>query len=403
MAYRKIYKIISIILVLTMFNLPVFASGADNVDDLSIAVINEEETDNSDSSLPVVVNAPSAILIEQTTGKVILEKNADQKIAPASITKVMSMLLIMEALESGKISLDDKVSCSEHAMSMGGSQIWLEPGEEFTVHELLKAVAIGSANDATVALAEHIAGSEEAFVDMMNKRAGELSMTSTTFHNASGLDAEGHITSARDVAIMSMELLKHKKISEYSTIWMDSLRDGKTALVNTNRLIRFYKGATGLKTGTTDDAGHCLSASATRNGLSLVAVVMGAKTTDDRFNSARNLLDFGFSNYTLITPEPVNSQLAPVKVILGTKDEVQVRCDTPESIIAPKGAERDLTQTVEIAEDVKAPVYEGQTLGKVTVKIGDEVCGEYLIKSCEEIPKLTFFKAFYLLISSFSS
>jgi len=242
------------------------------------------------------IPAKSAILMDQQSGRVLFEQNADEPVAPASITKIMTLLLVIEALEEGKISLEDKVVTSELAASMGGSQIWLEPGEEMTVDELLRAVAIASANDASVALAEHVAGSEPAFIERMNKRAAQLGMQNTRFLNCTGLDEEGHVTTARDVAIVSRELISHPMIIEYSTIWMDELRNGETQLVNTNKLVRFYPGATGLKTGTTSIAGSCLSATATRDGLSLVAVVMGAPNSDSRFAAARGLLDYGFAN-----------------------------------------------------------------------------------------------------------
>ncbi|MGN1320098.1 MAG: D-alanyl-D-alanine carboxypeptidase family protein, partial [Acutalibacteraceae bacterium] len=243
------------------------------------------------------IKAKSAILMEVNTGEILYEMNADEQMPPASITKIMSLLLVMEAVDRGELSLEDVITASEHACSMGGSQIWLEPGESMTVDDLLKAAVIASANDATVALGEQIAGSEEGFVSMMNERASQLGMTNTKFINATGLDADGHISTAHDVAIMSAELIKHDLIKNYSTVWMDTLRDGESELVNTNKLVRFYEGTTGLKTGTTSGAGYCLSATAERNGLSLVAVIMAGETSADRFNGAKKLLDYGFANY----------------------------------------------------------------------------------------------------------
>ena len=260
------------------------------------------------------IAAKSVILMECSTGKVLYENNADESLSPASITKIMTMLLIAEYLDNGNLLLTDKVTASEHAVSMGGSQIWLEVGEQMTVEELLKAVAVGSANDASVALAEHIAGSEEGFVGMMNEKAQTLNMTNTVFKNACGLDEDGHITSARDVAIMSCELLKHDIIKQFTTIWMDSLRDGSTELVNTNKLVRFYSGATGLKTGTTDNAGCCLSASAKRDGMEIVAVVMNAESSNERFTGAKKLLDYGFANWCLSKPEFDESSIKSIKI-----------------------------------------------------------------------------------------
>ena len=346
-----------------------------------------------DSSIP----CESAILIEQTTGQIFFEKNADQRMAPASITKVMTLLLVMEALDSGKIKLTGMVTCSPHANSMGGTQIWFEVGEQMTVDELLRATAIASANDAAVALGEFIAGSEESFVQLMNQRAAELGMTNTTFKNATGLDAEGHLTTARDIAVMSAELLRHPDITKYTTIWMDSLRDGKTQLVNTNKLVRFYEGTTGLKTGTTSVAGYCLSASATRNGLSLIAVVLGAKNSDNRFGSARGLLEFGFANYAAQpVPEP-DPPLSPVKVLGGVRQEVPVEGRPPEVMILEKGAGKELKQTVEIASEVSAPVEAGQKVGTVRLmREGVLVC-EYDVVAADSVEKMTLFSAFDIL------
>ena len=346
-----------------------------------------------DSSIP----CESAILIEQTTGQIFFEKNADQRMAPASITKVMTLLLVMEALDSGKIKLTDMVTCSPHANSMGGTQIWFEVGEQMTVDELLRATAIASANDAAVALGEFIAGSEESFVQLMNQRAAELGMTNTTFKNATGLDAEGHLTTARDIAVMSAELLRHPDITKYTTIWMDSLRDGKTQLVNTNKLVRFYEGTTGLKTGTTSDAGYCLSASATRNGLSLIAVVLGAKNSDNRFGSARGLLEFGFANYAAQpVPEP-DPPLSPVKVLGGVRQEVPVEGRPPEVMILEKGAGKELKQTVEIASEVSAPVEAGQQVGTESqMRERVRVCA-YDVVAADSVEKMTLFSAFDIL------
>lgn len=340
-----------------------------------------------DSPLPV----KSAILIDQESGKVLFERNSDLQLAPASVTKIMSLLLIMEALDSGSITLQDQVTCSDTAAAYGGSQIWLEPGEQMSVNDLLKATAIASANDATVCLAEHVAGSELAFVDMMNRRAAELGMTNTVFKCAAGLDNEGHLTTARDIAVMSRELMKHKAIQSYTTTWMDSLRGGTTELVNTNRLVRFYQGATGLKTGTTSGAGSCLSATAERNGLGLVAVVMGAQTSDDRFASARALLDWGFANYIQAKLTPPS--FAPVAVTGGVVPEVAVTAAPPEGVIVPRGQAEQIDQQVELAELLEAPVLEGQEIGKVRVKVGGEQVSEYPLLAAAGVEKMTLSRA----------
>ncbi|WRS26522.1 D-alanyl-D-alanine carboxypeptidase family protein [Oscillospiraceae bacterium MB08-C2-2] len=347
-----------------------------------------------DDKLP----AKSAILLHQDTGQVLFEKNADEQLPPASITKVMTLLLVMEAIESKKISLNDMVETSEHANSMGGSQIWLKVGEKMSVDELLKAICISSANDASVALAEHVAGSEDAFVDLMNQRAAELKMDNTHFLNCSGLDEQGHLTTARDIAIMSRELMNHPLITQYSTIWMDELRGGETQLVNTNKLVRFYKGATGLKTGTTNGAGSCLSATATREGLSLVAVVMGSALSDERFASARGLLDYGFANFTTVAPPPVDDQLVPVKVLRGVNGQVSVQYSPPKPILVDKLKKDSITQEVTLVSDVEAPIEKGQTLGKVEVMVDGTVVGEYLLMAGEAVDRMTIPRAFSTLI-----
>ena len=338
-----------------------------------------------DNSLP----AKSAILIEQESGRVLFEKNADEVLPPASITKVMTLLLVMEALDEGRISIDDMVTCSEHAESMGGSQIWFKAGEQMTVDDLLKATAISSANDASVALAEMIAGSEEAFVGLMNERAQQLEMTNTHFVNATGLDAEGHVTTARDIATMSRELLRHPKITEYSSVWMSELRDGQTQLVNTNKLVRFYDGCTGLKTGTTNGAGSCLSASATRKGMSLVAVTLGSPTSAERFSAARGLLDYGFANYPRVELPPLEG-LDAVPVRHGVAQEVSVLSETPGAVIVKASDKDAIEQQAELLEDVEAPVEAGQMLGKVTVRVGESVLCEYNLVAAEGVERMTF-------------
>ncbi len=335
------------------------------------------------------LNVKSAILIEPKSGTVLYEMNADERLAPASITKIMSLLLIMEAIEKGTLTLDTVITASEHACSMGGSQIWLEPNEQMTVDELLKAVVIASANDATVALGEAIAGSEEGFIVMMNERAKELSMNETNFVNATGLDAEGHLTSAHDIAIMSAELIKHELIKNYSTVWMDSLRDGKSELVNTNRLIRFYSGAYGLKTGTTSNAGSCLSAAAERDGLNLIAVVMGSPTSNDRFNAARKLLDFGFANFSFDNISADISSVPTVRVKKGIQKEIETKADATLPVLLKKGESSKIEKEIEIAEELTAPVGEGDIIGYVHIKYDGEELGVIPITAAAECPKRT--------------
>lgn len=336
------------------------------------------------------LDCKAAILMDMSTGTVLYESNADEQLAPASVTKIMSLLLIMEAIDARKIALDDTVTCSEHAMSKGGSQIWLEVGETMTVDQLLKAIAVGSANDATAAMAEHIAGSEEGFVQMMNSRAAELGMINTNFVNCSGLDANGHYTSARDIAIMSRELMKHKLIQNYTTIWMDTLRGGQTQLVNTNKMIRFYEGATGLKTGTTDNAGHCLSATATRNGLELVAVVLGSSTGKARFAAAKKLLDYGFANFEHHTVTISNDQLHSIPVEGGILQQLGVSPNGKLDLLINKGQSDLLRTEINLPQSIAAPVKVGDTVGRATVYLGDEKVGEIEIISNQNIDKMTY-------------
>ena len=340
----------------------------------------------------VKVNAVSAVLMDVETGKVLYSQNEHEKLYPASVTKIMPLLLFMEAIDSGKMALTDVVTASPTAASKGGSQIWLKEGEQMTVDELLRATAIASANDACTALGEHLAGSEESFVKMMNERAAELGMTNTHFDNCSGLDDDTttHLTTAYDIALMSRELLKHERIRTYTTVWMDSLRDGATELVNTNRLVRFYNGTTGLKTGTTSKAGHCLSASAERDGLHLVAVIMGAANSTDRFEGAKTLLNRGFANYESFTPQIDISGLSDVTVIRGIEKTVRPMVSGLSAILLETGKKSQLETEIELSENVEAPVEEKQTLGKVRLKIGDEVIAEYSLVAEKGIRRLTF-------------
>ena len=312
------------------------------------------------------VEAPAVLLMEKETGTVLYEQAAHDKYEPASVTKIMTMLLVMEAIDSGRISLDDTVQVSAHACSMGGSQIYLKEGERMSVRDLLKSVAVASANDAATALAEHIAGSEDAFVALMNDRAAQLGMADTNFLNCTGLPEAGHLTSAWDIALMSRELLRHEGIREFTTIWMDSVRDGQFQLANTNKLIRFYDGATGLKTGFTDSALYCLSATAEREGMELIAVVLHAQTSEKRFETAKALLTFGFANYTLLDVWP-NEALPPIDVSLGESPVVQPVLQGTSRILVDKADLNKVTTSVELTDRVEAPVEQGQKLGAMTV------------------------------------
>lgn len=335
------------------------------------------------------LKAKSVILMEPYTGRILYESNPDEKLPPASITKIMALLLIMEAIEKKTLSLETVITASDHACSMGGSQIWLEPGETMTVDELLRATVIASANDATVALGEAIAGSEEGFVAMMNARAKELGMTNTNFVNCTGLDAQGHLTTAHDVALMSGELIKHKLIKKYSTVWMDSLRDGKSELVNTNKLVRFYKGTTGLKTGTTSGAGYCLSATAERDGMELVAVVMGGETSQDRFNAAKKLLDYGFANYTFAKVEAGTQKGMTVPVLKGTQSAVEIEPKGTFDLLMQKSQAADITKKIVLNENITAPVKKGDVVGNVNIYAGEEQLGSIPLIAAADVPKLS--------------
>ena len=323
----------------------------------------EQILDNNSLNL----EAGAAILIEQNTGQILYGYNVHEKLHPASVTKIMSLLLIMEALDSGKITLDTQIPCSTNAASMGGSQIWLDPRETLSVNDMLKAIAVVSANDCVVALAEYLGGTEEGFVQMMNAKAQELGMNDTTFKNCHGLDEDGHLTSVYDIALMSRELLvNHPKITEYTTIWTDTLRDGKSALTNTNKLVRNYAGCTGLKTGSTSLALYNLSASATRDGLSLIAVVMKAPTAATRFSNATSLLDYGFSNFTYKSFGTQGETVKSVNVAKGISQEVNAVYETSPSFLIKKGEESSITYEITLNDNIQAPVSQGQSLGTIT-------------------------------------
>lgn len=327
--------------------------------------------------------------MEQSTGTILYEHNSHEKLRPASVTKVMTLLLIMEALDNGIISLDDNVSCSEEASSMGGSQIWLDPSETLTVNEMLKAICIVSANDCCVAMAEHLSGSQELFVEQMNKRAKELGMNDTTFKNCHGLDEDGHVTSAHDIAIMSRELMvNHPSITNYTTIWMDSLRNGESELVNTNKLLRNYEGCTGLKTGSTSTALFNLSATATRNDLSLIAVVMRADTSSIRFAEAKTLLDYGFSNFEYLKYSNKGDLAKEILVNKGTLNSLEIVFESDAGSLIPKGQSANIVTTVSLPEILEAPVYKGDIVGKVVFSLNDEVLGSVNLVANDTVKKL---------------
>ncbi|MDL2273340.1 D-alanyl-D-alanine carboxypeptidase [Oscillospiraceae bacterium OttesenSCG-928-G22] len=339
------------------------------------------------------VTAQAAVLMERDTGRVLYEKNPHEKLPPASVTKVMGLLLIVEAIDEGRIALTDTVTTSDHASSMGGSQIFLSPGEKMSVEDMLKSVVVSSANDAIVALGEHIAGSEAAFVSAMNHRAIALGMNDTTFKNASGLDEPGHVTSAYDIALMSRELLLYPLIKEYTTIWMDSVRGGDFQLANTNKLIRSYPGATGLKTGYTSVAKYCLAGSAERDGMELVCGILGAPTSNDRFDAAKMLLDYGFANYTLVALYPPEA-LAPVDVMLGEAPFVQPVLSDDNKLLVDKSDAGRLVKEVVLQESVEAPVERGQKLGEMIVSVEETELSRIAILASDEVPRLTLPKLF---------
>lgn len=347
------------------------------------------------------VPCAAAILIDEDSGTVLYEKNADEQRPIASITKVMTLLLTFEALEEGKISLEDYVPISEHAYSMGGSQIWLEPGEQMTLNDMLKAICVSSANDAAVAVAEYVGGSEPAFVQKMNEKAAALGMTQTHFENACGLDQEGHLSSARDVAIMSREmLLHHTEVRDYCSIWTDTLRDGATQLVNTNKLLKSYSGITGLKTGTTSKAGVCISASAERDDLRLIAVVLGSASGKERFEAATALLDYGFANYENAVAELPEDAPVTLPVTRGTSDAVTLQYDAPQKCLMPKGQGKTLEVTVELPEVLQAPVEMGAQIGTVHLTNGEEELQTFSITAAQDVDALSFGYCFGLLVQS---
>lgn len=347
----------------------------------------------------LTLNCRAVCLIDQDTGTVLYEKNADQQMPIASITKVMTLLLTFEAVHDGRLTMQTPVPVSEHAYHMGGSQIWLEPGEQFTLDEMIKAICVSSANDAAVAVAELVGGSEQGFVQMMNDRAAELGMTNTTFHNACGLDTEGHLSTARDVAIMSRQILTTcPEVLHYTGIWTDTLRGGATQLVNTNKLLRRYNGITGLKTGTTGGAGVCISASATRDGLNLIAVVLGAPSSKDRFEAATTLLDYGFAAWRAAPLPAMEDRPLLIKVRGSAEESVPLEYSAlPESILMPKESAAELTAQLTLPDELDAPVQQGQAVGMVRILAGESVLGEYDICTAADAPEMDFGTALGLL------
>ena len=358
------------------------------------------ETATASGSL--ALNCRAAVLVEPESGRVLYEKSPDEKMPIASITKLMTLLLTFEAIHGGKLTLDTLVPVSEHAYHMGGSQIWLEPGEQFTLDEMLRAICVSSANDAAVAVAELVGGSEPAFVEQMNARAAELGMTNTTFRNACGLDTEGHLSTARDVAVLSCYILNTcPELLHYTGIWTDSLRNGQTQLVNTNKLLKRYSGITGLKTGTTSGAGVCISASAERDGLRLIAVVLGSASGADRFNAATTLLDYGFANYAAVPLPELPDR--PLELAVKGSAEQSVPLDysaLPKTVLMEKGAAAELRTELTLPETLEAPVEQGQTVGKASVYAGETLLSEAEVRSAADAPLLTFGGALELLWQS---
>jgi D-alanyl-D-alanine carboxypeptidase (penicillin-binding protein 5/6) len=367
-------RVISLILVLSfVLSFPICANAAENKK----------------------LNVKSSILMSLDTGDVIKQNNAYEHLSPASVTKLMSILLILEAIDSGKIKLTDEVAATENAVSKGGSQIWLEVGEKMTVNDLFKAVVIASANDACTLLGEYVAGSDSAFVDMMNKRVETLGLKNSHFENCTGLDDEvtNHYSCAYDLAVIAKEVMKHKLILKYSTVWLDSLRNGKTELNNTNKMINKYNGMTGLKTGTTSNAGFCLCATATRDGISFVSVVLGAQTSDERFALTQELLDYGFANYKLDNIKIDNSKLKTVKVKNGVDKSVTPKCKLNKKLLLPKNSDK-ITYEYSFLDEVKAPVKKGDRLGVITVYSGNKKISSIELKSDKNIKSVTFLYIF---------
>lgn len=387
---KTIYFIITFIFILSCSGYSIASSYEYIWSGLSSDASVTVSSNSNDTSLNL--ESTAAILIEQSTGQILYEQNSHEQLRPASVTKVMSILLIMEALDRGDITLETMIPCSEHARSMGGSQIWLDTTETLSVNDMLKAICVVSANDCTVAMAEYIAGSEEVFVSQMNSRAKELGMNDTNFVNCHGIDADGHVTSAYDISLMSRELLiNHPSITNYTTIYMDTLRDGKSELVNTNKLLRTYNGCTGLKTGSTSLALYNLSASATRDDLSLIAVIMHAPSTATRFAEARKLLDYGFANFSSVSFGKKGDIVTSVEVSKGVSTNVNAIFNSSASIIIKKGLEKNVIQNISLEQNLIAPISQGQKIGTATYTLNDEILATVDIVAETEIKKSNLF------------
>ena len=388
------FRRITAIIMAPLIAISALAFSAFAADKEDVEPISEKQT------VDLALDCKSAILMEANTGEVLYEQNADEALPPASVTKIMTLLLVMEAIDEGRIKLDDTVTASAHAASMGGSQIYLKEGERMSVEDMVKSVVISSANDAACALAEFVSGSETAFVTRMNERARELGMTNTTFENTNGLDdtAKNHLTSARDIAIMSRELIKHKKILEYSSIWMDTVRNGLFGLTNTNRLVRFYRGCTGLKTGSTAKAGFCISATAERDGMSLICVIMGSPTRDVRNAAATSLLDWGFANYGVYSHIP--EELEELDVLGGSQNKVKVKYDG-FSHVTKKNNVFGIEYKIELPENVSAPVKKGDVVGKTVFTLDGKTVGERDIIADGDVSRISFLELWYRLLAKF--
>lgn len=386
---RKFVYVILFVFIFSIFIFPFCYCVSEDYMWSSLADITVTTSTPVTSTTNLELESGSAILIEQNSGKVLYEHNSHEQLRPASVTKVMTILLIMEALDSGKISLTDKIPCTENAASMGGSQIWLDVREELTVDEMLKAICVASANDCTVAMAEYLEGSVSSFVEKMNAKAKELGMNDTCFKNCHGLDEDGHVTSSYDISLMSRELLiNHPTITKYTTIWMDSLRDGKSQLVNTNKLIRNYKGATGLKTGSTSLALYNLSASATRDGLSLIAVIMKAPTPKIRFAEAEKLLDYGFNNYSYKSFANSGDVLKSLYVEKGVSSNVNVVYESNAGTLLKKGEDKNIEELINIPNGISAPVSKGQKLGEISYVLNGETVGKTNLIAESDVKKV---------------
>lgn len=403
---KKISVFLISVLILACSILPVNAYGDSAADAAADGFTAADAADallTVNTSAALNISAKSYLLMDRNTGTVLLAGNEHDRLYPASVTKIMSLLLISEALESGKLSYDMTVTCSDTAAEKGGSQIWLEPGETMTVRELIKATAVYSANDACTLLGETLAGSERAFVDMMNEKAASLGMNDTHFDNCTGLDddTETHLTSAYDIALMSRELMKHDSMREFYATWMDELRGGQTQLVNTNKLIRTYKGATGLKTGTTSKAGCCISATAERGGLELIAVILGAPSGTERFSSARELLDYGFAKYEIYTASPTLTGEERVPVTHGVVSEITVKAGSTGEMLIDKGSSGQITERTALFESVQAPIKNGDTVGKTEFFVGETKIGECPVLAAENAEEMTLANAVRCIFGAF--